>query len=98
MPYYKDAENKIHFLDNEAFEYLLPAGSIEITGVEVAELQKLVPLTQEELLAQAKANRAAAYREESDPLFFKAQRGEATMDDWLAKVAEIKARFPEGGA
>lgn len=40
------------------------------------------------------AMRAAAYRDESDPLFFKAQRGEATMDAWLAKVAEIKARWP----
>ena len=38
--------------------------------------------------------RAAAYRAEADPLFFMAQRGEVTMDEWLAKVAEIKARFP----
>ena len=38
--------------------------------------------------------RAAAYKAESDPLFFKAQRGEATMDEWLALVAEIKARYP----
>jgi hypothetical protein len=38
--------------------------------------------------------RAAAYRAEADPLFFKAQRGEATLEEWQAKVAEIKARFP----
>ena len=45
------------------------------------------------------AERAAAYRAEADPLFFKAQRGEATTDEWTAKVAEIKARFPypDGG-
>lgn len=42
------------------------------------------------------AARAAAYRAESDPLFFKSQRGEATMDEWLAKVAEIRARYPDG--
>jgi chlorite dismutase len=40
--------------------------------------------------------RIDAYRNESDPLFFKAQRGEATMQEWQAKVAEIKARFPKG--
>ena len=40
------------------------------------------------------AARAAAYAKEADPLFFKAQRGEATMDEWQAKVAEIKVRFP----
>ena len=38
--------------------------------------------------------RRAAYTAEADALFFMAQRGEATMDDWTAKVAEIKARFP----
>lgn len=40
------------------------------------------------------AARAEAYRTESDPLFFKAQRGEATEAEWLAKVEEIKTRFP----
>jgi hypothetical protein len=39
-------------------------------------------------------DRAAAYANETDALFFKAQRGEATMQEWQAKVAEIKARFP----
>ena len=38
--------------------------------------------------------RRAAYILEADPLFFMAQRGEGTLDDWTAKVAEIKARFP----
>lgn len=44
--------------------------------------------------ARVEAQRAEAYRTESDPLFFKAQRGEATMQDWLDKVAEIKMRYP----
>jgi hypothetical protein len=38
--------------------------------------------------------RKIAYRNESDPLFFKAQRGEATMDEWKTKVEEIKSRYP----
>ena len=44
---------------------------------------------------QAERNRKAAYITEADPLFFKAQRGEATMEEWQAKVAEIKSRFPK---
>jgi hypothetical protein len=66
--------------------------------------EQLIPLTAEEIAErnqpyvptqkQQKANRASAYRSEADPLFFKAQRGEATTDEWTAKVAEIKARFP----
>ena len=41
-----------------------------------------------------KEARESAYRAESDSLFFKAQRGEATIQEWQNKVAEIKARFP----
>ena len=54
-------------------------------------------LTAEQPRKEAEANRASAYRSEADPLFFKAQRGEATTDEWTAKVAEIKARFPYPG-
>ena len=44
---------------------------------------------------EAERNRKAAYIAESDPLFFKAQRGEATMEEWQAKVQEIKTKFPK---
>ena len=60
------------------------------------ELPKPAEATPEEIAAAVQQARAGAYRSESDPLFFKAQRGEATMDEWLAKVAEIKARIPDG--
>ena len=40
------------------------------------------------------ALRRAAYAAESDPIFFMSQRGEATQQQWLDKVAEIKARWP----
>jgi hypothetical protein len=43
---------------------------------------------------QSQQQRAAAYATEADPLFFKAQRGEVSMDDWTAKVEEIRQRFP----
>jgi hypothetical protein len=38
--------------------------------------------------------RAEAYRNESDSLFFKAQRGESTQEEWLNKINEIKQRYP----
>jgi hypothetical protein len=44
---------------------------------------------------QAIAKRHSAYVAESDPLFFKAQRGEGNMADWEAKVLEIKTRYPK---
>lgn len=44
---------------------------------------------------RAEKNRHDAYIAEADPLFFKAQRGEGTMAEWEAKVAEIKLRYPK---
>jgi hypothetical protein len=44
---------------------------------------------------QATAQRRTAYEQEADPLFFKYQRGEATEQEWLDKIAEIKARYPK---
>jgi hypothetical protein len=58
-------------------------------AAEVARLTALEPAR------IATENRRNAYIAEADPLFFKAQRGEATMEEWQAKVAEIKARFPK---
>lgn len=50
--------------------------------------------TLEEINAIVEELRADAYKSESDPLFFKAQRGEIEMQVWLDKVAEIKTRYP----
>lgn len=41
-----------------------------------------------------KTARATDYRNEADPLFFGWQRGENTEQEWLDKVAEIRARHP----
>jgi hypothetical protein len=38
--------------------------------------------------------REFAYKNEADPLFHKLQRGEATQEQWLAKIEEIKQRYP----
>jgi hypothetical protein len=57
-----------------------------------AEMARLTALEPARIATE---NRRAAYIAEADPLFFKAQRGEATMEEWQAKVAEIKARFPK---
>jgi hypothetical protein len=51
-------------------------------------------VAQEQALATGQRNRAAAYAAEADPLFFKAQRGEATIEEWQDKVDEIRNRYP----
>jgi hypothetical protein len=66
------------------------AGQYGVVGEYVAPPNP----TPEQIKAQIDAARLAAYQAESDPLFFKYQRGEATEQEWLGKIAEIKAKFP----
>lgn len=59
MPYFKDKTGALHFLDDAAFEHLLPEGSEEITDAEAAALQKPT-------VAQAKAAKWEAIKAERD--------------------------------
>ncbi len=44
--------------------------------------------------AEQAEKRKAAYTIEADAIFFMSQRGEVTVAEWEAKIAEIKARYP----
>ena len=68
----------------------IPLTAEEIQEREAYERDVLPGL----LLEQAKQQRATAYRNEADPLFFQAQRGEATIEEWQLKVAEIRSLYP----
>jgi hypothetical protein len=67
-------------------------------------VQPVAPTPEDVALAQEAAYQVAvearrnavrdALAREADPLFFQWQRGEATEADWLARVAEVKARLP----
>ena len=60
------------------------------------------PMTDEEIAAQnqpptreqQEAARQAAYSAEADPIAMQMLRDEATKEEWLAKIEEIKARYP----
>lgn len=73
--------------------YIDPTTNLAIT-VRV-ENKTAEELEQDKITAAAKSSaaRAAAYRNESDPIFFKWQRGEATKEEWLNKIEEIKTRY-----
>jgi len=92
----------------QAILSLVPSAQIVVRG-DIVEWYEpsIAPVTDAEIDAEvarltalepariATENRRAAYISEADPLFFKAQRGEATMEEWQAKVADIKTRFPK---
>ncbi len=59
MPYFKDKTNAVHCLDDAAFAYLLPEGSVEITQVEADALRAPT-------IAQAKAAAWGAIKAERE--------------------------------
>ena len=94
----------------EPGEYLIPGGCVDAPAPTIPSGQRArwadgwafedIPAPEPDPVPEppapqpTEALRRAAYQAEADPLFFKSQRGEATTEDWLAKVAEIKARYP----
>ena len=76
--------------------------TVQIRADDILETIERRPLTDAEVAAEqaaraesAQIQRREAYAVESDPIFFKWQRGEATQQEWLDKIAEIKARYPK---
>lgn len=82
----------------ERIEYNLQTGEVITIPLTAEEIQEREAYERDVLpgllLEQVKQNRATAYRNEADPLFFKAQRGEATIEEWQLKVAEIRSLYP----
>jgi hypothetical protein len=94
--------HKVHTTPQPQIDYTknLTEGTPILEDDEWVQVWSVTDASEEEI-ARRNANtienithqRIEAYRNESDPLFFKAQRNEATMEEWLAKVAEIKLRY-----
>jgi len=66
MPYFKDSNNQVHFLDDAKFAYLLPDGSVEITEQEADELRN-PPETPEQKVERLKSELDAIERAEIMP-------------------------------
>ena len=69
-----------------------PVVGAEPTAEEIARQREAD--YQAALAARDEALRLALAAE-ADPQFFRWQRGEVAKEDWLATVAEVKARFPK---
>jgi hypothetical protein len=85
------AEAPVH-ASNEVIE---DAGFLGLADGTWKQAWRVRPMTEQELAAAAQEKdelRRLAYEQEADPLFFKWQRDEGTRQQWLDKVAEIKAR------
>jgi hypothetical protein len=101
--YFKDGAWH-YVVDNIGTEYWDEDGTkhtITEVGEEIPEGSLLEELpepepTFDELMSAATANRAAAYKAESDPLYIEWQYDQSEEGEalWRAKVLEIKERYP----
>jgi hypothetical protein len=87
--YYKAPDNSLHFLDDAAFAYLLPKGSIAITD---AEAEALRPVAPELTYAQ---KRAAEYPPMSDYLDGIVKGDQTQIDKYIADCLAVKAKYPK---
>lgn len=95
MKYYKDGNNNVYAYEADGSQDAYIQANLTVITQEEALAITNPPETPEQALERIRQQRKIAYENESDPLYFKAQRGEAAMEEWLAKVEEIKQRYSE---
>lgn len=86
-----DTPEAVVYVDSGELYQKILAGAYGPIGEPTAAPGQPLPLPTNEEQAE---RRRIAYEQESDPIFFMAQRGEATQEQWQAKITEIKERYP----
>lgn len=71
----------------------LVEGTPVLIDGEWTQVWEVQDKSQDEINSINESLRFEAYKNESDPLFFKWQRGEITKQQWLNKILEIKSRY-----
>jgi hypothetical protein len=88
MQAYKDSNNKLHVIDDEKFEYLLPKDCVKISQAEADELIKSTP-------EQVKAEKDAKVKSKIDELELKSLRAmrEALLTNDKVNLEAIEAEI-----
>ncbi len=88
MSYYKDTENKLHWIDDASFAHYLPTGSVEITDEEAEALRPVHTPTYAEL-------RVAEYPDYRDYLDGVVKGDQAQIDAYIAACQAVKNKYPK---
>jgi hypothetical protein len=83
---YKAPDNTLHFLDDDSFAHLLPAGSVAITD---AESEALRPKPAELTYAQKRVAEYPSFADQFDLLYH------GGMDAWKAAIDVVKNKYPK---
>lgn len=90
MPNYKDQAGKLHFLDSEDYEHLLPKGCTKITDEEAAEIRiaSTIPPTYA-------MQRLAEYPPMADYLDGIVKGDQKQIATYIAACKAVKAKYPK---
>jgi hypothetical protein len=86
MPFYKDLNDKLHFIDDASFAHYLPEGCVEITDEEA---DALTPKPSYQVL------RSAEYPDFRDYLDGIVKGDQDQIDTYIAACLAVKAKYPK---
>ena len=92
--HYKSPDNSIHFLDDDSFVHLLPAGSIQITDEEANTIRIAKQATAQTARTYAE-KRVAEYPPMTDYLDGIAKGDQAQINKYIADCQAVKAKYPK---
>ena len=83
--YYKALDNSLHFIDNDSFSHVLPAGSIAITDAEAESMRPVPPPPTYKELRAAEFNLKST-GEQFGMMYDDAVNGTNTWVDWQTSI------------
>jgi len=92
--HYKSPNNSVHFLDDDLFVHLLPAGSIQITDAEAATISATMQAIAQAARTYAE-KRAFEYPPFTDYLDGIAKGDQAQINKYIADCQAVKAKYPK---
>jgi hypothetical protein len=95
MQYYKDDENKLHWLESTEFEYYLPRGCVPITDEEADAIHATEQAAVAAAITYAQ-KRANEYPPMTDYLDGVVKGDQAQIDKYIADCQAVKAKYPKG--
>lgn len=93
--HYKAPDNSIHYLDDDSFVHLLPAGSVQITDEEADTIRAAIQAAAQAARTYAE-KRAAEYPPMTDYLDGVVKGDQTQIDKYIADCLAVKAKYPKG--
>jgi hypothetical protein len=92
--HYKSPNNSLHFLDDDSFAHLLPAGSVQITNEEAATIRAATQAAIQAARTYAE-KRAAEYPPMTNYIDGIVKGDQAQVQAYIDACLAVKAKYPK---